>query len=432
MGGGLHALTVAIGCAAAAFAYAKDDMEDLFGVSAPAEQSAKWGGYGEFGMAWTYADPEHWSKLRGRVELGGSGSLTSAARWRLSVRADADGAYEVGHFYPEPVRRDQRTDFAVRDAYVDVSAGDWDFRLGRQQVVWGEMVGFFFADVVSARDLREFLLPEFEALRIPQWTARAEYFKDEFHAEFIWIPVPSYDDVGKPGAEFFPFPAAIPGTRFRVDQTPSQNLGHTNWGARLSTLKQGWDLSAFYYRSMDRSPTYYPLADGSFEPRHDTIQQGGGTITKDFGEFVLKSEFVYTHGRRFNLFSSSPPLFAMRPSDTAEYVVGVDIPTGDWRVNMQLFARTLFSWEPAMKVERNEPGASLLVNHKIRDDLEAEILAVSSLNQTDYMLRPKVVWRFAPAWRSQAGVDVFGGKPQGLFGRFDNRDRAYLEVRRDF
>lgn len=430
--GSLRVLVVAIGCAIAGSVQAKEGMDDLFGVAAGVEEGVKWGGYGEFAMAYTYTNPEHWSKLRGRAELAGSGALSSEVRWKLSVRGGADGAYEVGHFYPDPVRRDQRKDFTVRDAYVDISAEDWDFRLGRQQVVWGEMVGFFFADVVSARDLREFLLPEFEAMRIPQWTARAEYFKDDFHAEFIWIPVPSYDDVGKPGADFFPFPALIPGARFRSDQTPSQSLDHTNWGVRLSTLKHGWDVSAFYYRSMDRSPTYYPLADGSFEPRHDTIQQAGGTLTKDFGEFVVKGELVYTQGRRFNLFNPTPPTFTMKASDTLDYVVGVDVPTDDWRFNAQLFSRSTFSWDAAMGFERNEPGGSLLVNRKFGDAWEAEALVVAEFNRPDYMLRPKVVWRFAPSWRSQAGLDIFGGRPQGLFGRFDDRDRVYLEARRDF
>lgn len=432
MRGTMRVFAVIVGCAAAEAPCAADDVDDLLDVARPTSGGVKWGGYGEFGMARTYADPEHWSKLRGRVEFGGSGSVSPSVQWKLSARADADAAYTVSDFYPGPVRRDQRTDFMIRDAYVDVSAGDWDFRFGRQQVVWGEMVGLFFADVVSARDLREFLLPEFEAMRIPQWTARAEYFKNDFHAEFIWIPVVSYDNVGKPGAEFFPFRFAPPGTRFRSDQIPSRTLGHTNWGLRLSTLKQGWDLSGFYYRSMDRSPTYYPLADGRFEPRHDVIQQVGGTLTKDYDSFVLKSEFVYTHGRSFNLFNSTPPIFTMKKSDTLDYVVGVDVPIDDWRINAQLFARTMFSWKPETQFERHEPGGSLLVNRKFGDAYEAELLMVSAFNRTDYEVRPKVVWRFAPEWRSQAGVDIFGGKPQGLFGRFDDRDRVYLEVRRDF
>ena len=102
--------------------------------------------------------------------------------------------------------------FYLGENYLDIGAGDWDFRLGKQNVVWGEMVGLFFADVVSARNMYQFILPSFDLIRITQWAARAEYFKDDFHAELLWIPVASYNQVGVSGAEFFPFvPATIPG-----------------------------------------------------------------------------------------------------------------------------------------------------------------------------------------------------------------------------
>ncbi len=116
----------------------------------------------------------------------------------------------------------------LRENYLDFGSGDWDYRIGRQQIVWGEMVGLFLADVVSAKDLREFILPDFDQIRIPQWAGRAEYFKGDFHAEAIWIPVPSYDDIGKPGAEFFPgAPPPPPGyaTLYSNEQFPRRTLG---------------------------------------------------------------------------------------------------------------------------------------------------------------------------------------------------------------
>ncbi len=94
--------------------------------------------------------------------------------------------------------------------YLDFSAGSWDFRIGAQQIVWGEVIGLFFADVVSARDMRDFLLPSFEVMRIPQWAARAEYFAGDAHVEFVWIPVPTFDRIGKPGADFYPAPLPSP------------------------------------------------------------------------------------------------------------------------------------------------------------------------------------------------------------------------------
>jgi hypothetical protein len=54
------------------------------------------------------------------------------------------------------------------------------------------------------------------------------------------------------------------------------------------------------------------------------------------------------------------------------------------------------------------------------------------LNRTDYMFRPKVTWSASRSWRLVFGVDVLGGKPTGLFGRYDDRDRIYTEARWSF
>ena len=61
----------------------------------------------------------------------------------------------------------------------------------------GEMVGPFFAEVVSTRELREFIPTEFDLMRIQQRAVRAEYYNDDFHAELLRIPDASYDNVGK-------------------------------------------------------------------------------------------------------------------------------------------------------------------------------------------------------------------------------------------
>ncbi len=421
-----------------------DDLDDLFNLDAPLQAGAdagaetgsglRLGGYGEFAGAYTYAQPEHWSKLRARFELAATGRLGSGIRFKASARADGDAAYglESGH-YPAAVRRDQRRDFSVRETYLDFAAGDWEFRLGRQHIVWGEMVGLFLADVVSARDTREFFLPEFETMRIPQWAVRAEYFAGQSHFELLWVPVPSHDEVGRPGADFFPFPFLTADADVR-EVRPSRRLSNTHWGARISHLIDGWDLTAFYYRSRDVAPTLYTLPGPSgpvFELRNDRIHQIGATFSKDFGAFVLKGEGVHTRGRRF--ITADPAPFGLKDTSMLDYVVGIDIPIENvWRVNLQYYGRQAFSHTPGFGFDRNESGATLLVNRRIGNDLEAEVLYATSLNREDYMLRPKLVWNITPAWRGQFGADIFGGRSQGLFGRFDARDRVYMELRRWF
>jgi hypothetical protein len=137
-------------------------------------------------------------------------------------------------------------------------------------------------------------------------------------------------------------------------------------------LNNGWDISGFYYRSMDAAPTFYrdivaaPAPAFVYQARHDRIAQGGATLTKDFDAFVLKGELVYTRGRSFDV---------SRLSDA--------------------------------------------------DGVVAQ-------NTLDWMLRPRLAWDFRKNWRLRFGVVVFKGPPLGFFGQFDNRDRVYAELRYSF
>jgi hypothetical protein len=400
-----------------------------------------WHGFVQSELAYTYASPAHWSQFLTRAELSAQGSLSEQVKWKASARLDYNAVFNLTDFYPDDVRRDQRFNVLLRENYIDASAGDWDFRLGRQHIVWGEMVGLFFADVVSAKDLREFILPEFEVLRIPQWAVRAEYFKDDFHAEFIWIPVQSYDEIGKPGSEFYP--AVLPpppgfATLYSNEQFPNRTLQHTDYGLRLSNVRNGWDAAAFYYGSIDASPTFYrevvtvPEPAFVYQARHDRIDQFGGTLSKDLGPAVFKAETVYTHGRKFNVTRISDD-DGVVPQNTLDWIVGLDfvLPT-ETRLNFQLFQRQFIDHDPDIIYRQHESGFSVLVQHKLTEQLEAQALWIGSLNRSDWMFRPRLSWNAAKNWRLLFGVDVFNGPPLGYFGQFSDRDRVYAEVRYTF
>ena len=413
----------------------------LFGNDLVPAPRSPWHGFVRGELAYTYGDPAHWSKMLVRSELDAEGGLGNGVRYKLGARLDYDFVYDATDFYPPDVKKDQQVNVLLRENYIDFGKGDWDYRIGRQQIVWGEMVGLFFADVVSAKDLREFILPDFDELRIPQWAGRAEYFKGDFHAEAIWIPVPSYDNIGKPGAEFFPaVPPPPPGyaTLYDNEQFPNRTLAHTNAGLRLSYLWHGWDMSGFYYHSMDAQPTFYrqivtsPQPAFVYQARHDKIDQVGGTLANDLGFAVFKAEAVYTGGRSYEVLRASDAEGVVR-QNTLDLVGGLDFTLpADTRLNLQLFNRTFFNHDPDIIPKRNEPGFSLLVNHKFNDRFEGEVLWITSLLRNDWMLRPHIAWNFRTDWQLRLGVDVFNGPPLGLFGQFADRDRIYTEIRYSF
>lgn len=436
-------LSILATCCLSLSANAADDLlgrDALFGDDLPKlsssqnETSPGIKGFVQFEAARTIADPEHWSKLRTRAELGSSGKLGEGLKWKLGARLDYDFAYAINDFYPSDVEKNQRYGIELRENYLDYSYGNWDFRFGKQHVVWGEMVGLFFADVVSARDLREFVLPEFDQMRIPQWAARAEYFADDYHAELLWIPVASYDNIGKPGSEFYPMPTA-PNVRYLQEVRPQRDADNMNYGLRVSTLKNGWDISGFYYRSTDVSSTFYRQFDGPtavFQARHDRIHQYGSTVSKDFGDVVLKAEGVYTKGRSFSVLDLADSDGVVR-QNTLDWAVGLDFTLpAESRFNVQLFQRRYSNYNPTQIPDKEENGYSLLFNTKFINNWEAQAIFISSLNRSDWLLRPRLVWNFERNWRLILGADIFKGPPTSLFGRYDQQDRGYSEIRYSF
>lgn len=389
-------------------------------------------------VAYTTAEPTHWSRGVTRLQLSAEGRLGSA-KWKIGGRVDADPVINNSSFYLDRVKDDQKLDFFWRETYVDFSAGEWEFRLGAQNIVWGEVVGLFFADVVSARDLREYLLPGFDVIRLPQWAARGEYFFGDSKLELVWIPAPTFDNIGKPGSDFYPAPLPSPTSqavadRFRDPLKPGRKLSNSNYGLRLGTLVDGWDLAAYYYRSSATSPTFYRTAAGIYEPQYDRIWQVGSTLSKDLGRFVVRAEAVYAGGQRFSV---NDPAAARGVVDrkTLDWIVSAETPfeSVDGRVNVQLFKRHYFGGSADdIIIDAGDIGASLLVSAKLTSSIEPSLQWIQGFGGAGAMIRPRVNWTAARNLVLAVGADIFTGNDNGLFGRYDNRDRVYLEARYDF
>ena len=388
--------------------------------------------------AYTYPSPGHSSMFRNTLELESSGRFNSNVSWKASVRGVYDAVFEMNDFYSDRVRDDRHLEGTLHETYLDISSGDLDFRLGRQNIIWGEMVGLFFADVVSAKDMRQFVAEDFDMIRIPQWAMRAEHFKGDFHSEAIWIPYMTYNEIGKPGDDFYPLGTdTLKGDpKIRSDDTPAQKFSNGAYGLRLSMLKAGWDVSGFFYHSVDASPFFSRHINNNGEtvltPEHDKIDQLGTTLAKDFGPILLKAEAIYTWNRWVNVDDANSATGVVE-QDIMDYVVGLEHTFIDGTLlNFQFFQRWYTDHDSDILFDRFESGLSLYASTEFNSKTDAEILLVSGLNRSDWMLRPKVTWDLSSNWWLAVGVDIFGGDSIGLFGRFDDSDRVYGNVRYSF
>jgi hypothetical protein len=389
--------------------------------------------------AYRLSRPREFTKTRNQLTLSKNGRLSEKLSFKLKGRFYYDLVYNHTNNFPQNVASDQRKDFQLREAYLDYSNGPFDLRMGKQQIVWGEAVGIFFADVVNAKDLREFILPEFEWIRIPQWGVNFEYAKKNFHSEFIWLPVLEFNKLGVRGAEF-EFPHPVPeGTSFTTQDPaePKDSFKNSEAGLRLSYLIKGWDLSAFYFYSWDKFPARFrSISAGvyNFTPRYKRLNILGTTFSKEIKNVVLKGEFVFNRKGHFSIFDNTDADGITR-KDFIDYLIGLDytFPAGI-NTNVQFMQRIIFNYDKRLvneKAVRNSVSFWVSKNF-LNNNLKAECLVISSLMEKDLLYRPKVTYTFSSNWKWGAGIDIFHGERSGIFGKFRNKDRAYSEITYSF
>lgn len=422
-----------------------EDSTDVFDDSPTDSDNAQgvtFSGFWQNSLAYAYPEDGRFTKFKNILELQFNGRFTDKISWQASGRINYDPVFEFETFYNDDVEDDQKLFGWVDETFIDIDAGNWEFRLGRQHIIWGEMVGLFFADVVSALDLREFVLPNFELLRIPQWSIRAEYYKDNFHADFIFIPLVTTNNIGEVGAEFFPFPiTAIPGAnvRFIDENEPDGDFGEDfGAGLRASYYVDGWDFALFYYTAPDReaafrrttTPGLIPTV--TFRAEHERIHQLGSTVAKDFGDFVLKSEVIFTKNRLLSV-ADPTDLDGLTETDELRYVFGANWALGEHNLNAQFFQTWFTEPVTSMFVDELETGITLrAATTALHPNVEPEVILIRSLNRNEWMLQMKVDWDVQPNWQLTFGADLFEGEPTNFFGRYDNNDRVYYELRYDF
>ncbi len=425
---------------------ARNDTVDRSSDESQAPEKAKraetfnLSGYIKNETAYRLSEPGEFTKVKNIFFLRKTGSLSADISYKVSGRLFYDAIFDLTDNYPEAVRKDQEFEGDIRDTYLDISGGDLDLRIGKQQIVWGEAVGLFFADVVNAKDLREFVLPDFDYIRIPQWATDIEYTKGHAHLEFVWIPLLEFNKLGVPVSEFSPS-AAIPQgvmATSRSIKEPSDSLKNSETGARASYLTGGWDLSVFHLYTWDKFPvnlrTIVNPSLYTFHPEHRRLNISGFTFAKEVSDIILKGEFIYNNGKYFSVLDKND-MDGVVKRDYIDYLLGIDYTLFE-RVdlNVQFMQRVISDYEPTIFREAHiSSSASIwLKTGFLENTIEPEIFFVSDLKERDMMVRPRVNFKFRENWQTRIGADIFGGGDEGIFGQFNNRDRIYGEVRYDF
>ena len=323
----------------------------------------------------------------------------------------------------------------VRELFWEYSS-DVFWKIGKQQVVWGEADGLKLLDVVNPQSYREFILDDFQDSRIPIWMVKAEMqIFAESELQFLWIPDATTHDLAPQSSPFalrspllVPVPSGATPVRVEEPEAPRKIFKDSDIGLRLSTFWNGWDMTFNYLYHYVDSPVLRSrfmgdevVVESDYERSHLT----GGSASSVIGDWTFRTEVAYETNRYYRTLD---PLPGVKQSDQLGFVMGLDYQGWtDQFVSFQWFQTHILDNNDDLYNAKTEDIVSVLWDVRLMNEtLSFGLLNLYSLDHHDGLIRPKLSYNLLSNLDLVLSADRFYGDSEGLFGQFDHADRVSI------
>ncbi len=337
---------------------------------------------------------------------------------------------------------DRGLEFNLREAYLDLYFNSMDIRIGKQQIIWGKADGVFITDVISPKDLSEFLLRDFDEIRMGITAAKLDYYLGDSTVELVWVPVFTPDKFPPEGSIWKPRMDLPPNAKFDLSRMDMEfNLKNSEYFGKISTLTGPIDFEIMAGYTWDSRPvpflereidplTHLPVSI-TIIPQYDRLTLFGGSFSTTVKGVVLRGEAAYYIGKYFR---TTDPTVAegVIEKNYMHYLIGADTSLLGARVSFQFVQRWIFDYQPTLvDPERHNMMTVLITNKYLNDTLTVEFFSYIGLTDGDALIRPKITYSFADGFDIQIGVNIFTGS-KGMFGQFHDNDMVYTKIRYSF
>lgn len=330
-------------------------------------------------------------------------------------------------FGPDPSSDDY--DLDLYETYLSHATPDWDLRLGRQILRWGKTDQVSPLDNLNPQDMREFVLPDLEERKTPDWMGRLRIFPGQVTLEGVFIPFATENDFDFTGTTW-----ALLGpesTRLRIQESePGKGLDDAGWGLRAGTTVDGWDLAASFLHITEKNPH---LRLDPFNPNGPTLHAEyrrqnilGLEFETTLDKFGLRGEAAYFDAQSLpteDLDSERMPVL--------HYVLGLDyIGEADWYANIQFSHQHIFEYESEILFLRED-------NFYLNGEVNREFLRGQAMLKLRYAVdildggsffTPEAILTYVKNLEVSLGLNLFFGPQDSYFGRYRDNDQIFLQA----
>ena len=344
----------------------------------------------------------------------------------------------------------QDVTLGLREAYMDVYFDNMDLRIGKQQIIWGKADGMFITDIVSPKDLGEFLLRDFDEIRTGITSLKANYYLGDNTVEMVWIPtftptiMPDETSIWSRIPEF-PLPITIDESQKEIPGRLENSEGFIKFSGMSSLL----DYEIMAGSMWDDDPNLHvsPIIEQgnpqplglTLTPKHHQLTLVGGSFSSELGGFILRGEGAYYMGKQFSALNPDQLNLptSLLEKDYAHYLIGTDFSIGTTRFSTQFIQRAILDYDDLIVQDELDNTMTFLANRTfLQETLTLQLFGYFALNNEDALIRPSVTYDLADGFEILAGANIFvkneDSENTGQFGYYDDNDMIYVKMKYSF
>ena len=315
---------------------------------------------------------------------------------------------------------DPQRELRFRELYFDLLAGNFSLRAGLQDVTWSETFGFFIADIVNPRDLRDPLYLDPRYARLPVAALKPQLTLGNVTIQGVLTPV-AHNTLYS-SAPFNGLPV-LPAPSIEIHDYPQDLEG----GGRVEALLfDKLDSAIFYYHHLSRNFAGEEVATSSGPALleiAEKVDSYGLTSSYALESIVFREDLVITPHQPM----SDTDLGAVRHNNAIQSILGVDYSsTDDFTVGLQYQYET-------------HPGAFHWISTKISkkfaaQKLQPELFVFQGIGNHDLWVEPQLTWFASDRLTVSARYDLVDAKTQetgdfvGYLSSLRDNDRVLAEV----
>ncbi len=334
---------------------------------------------------------------------------------------------------------DEKSDLDLREAYIDYTKGDFDFRIGRQIATWGVGDLLFINDIFPKDWMSFFSGRPLEYLKVGVDGFQTRYSSRALNADLMIIPFFEPDILPNPERFFLfnPFNALSS----QNEEIPEHTYGNTELALRLYRKIGDFDISGYAYKGFWKTPgmrpdsftaptqvtAFYPeLSVYGFSAQKSAL---GGVLSLENGCYRSRDDIDGDDPTITN--SQIRLLFGYGRQLKKDLTLGIQYYV-EVMEDYSTYKNTLPAGFPEQKEYRDIFTLRLeqLLKHQT---VRISLFTFYGAADNDYLIQPRISYKFSDNLSTNLGANVFGGEKDSTFlGQFDKNDNIYLSVSFDF